>query len=304
MKLLIAYDGSDHANAAIDGLRYAGLPADTQVAVLTVGDFWPGLLESRAHAVATAGPERTRAQRVMDEAVHAAHAAKDRLTALFPGWVVNTVTAAGSPANTIVRRADELRPDLLLLGSRGRNAVVRALLGSVSMSVLHHAHCAVRVGRAAVGDRPPGPPRLLVGVDGSDGSLAAVATVAGRTWAEAPLVRLINALDLWAMQSVFTAPDVPVAAPSLALPIDDHLRRAHELLEQAAGTLRAAGLAVTTAVRDGSPAHALAAEAEQFHADAIVVGAKGLNAFERMVIGSTSSSLAANAPCSVEIVRG
>jgi nucleotide-binding universal stress UspA family protein len=39
-RLLIGYDGSDCANAALDDLRYAGLPGDLDVKLLTVADVW------------------------------------------------------------------------------------------------------------------------------------------------------------------------------------------------------------------------------------------------------------------------
>jgi nucleotide-binding universal stress UspA family protein len=46
----------------------------------------------------------------------------------------------GSTADTIVREAERLHADLIVLGSRGHGALRRALLGSVSEHVLHHAN--------------------------------------------------------------------------------------------------------------------------------------------------------------------
>ena len=50
-----------------------------------------------------------------------------------------------SPAEVIVRVADEVKADLIVLGSHGSGAVERFLLGSVSDRVTHHAHCAVLI---------------------------------------------------------------------------------------------------------------------------------------------------------------
>ena len=54
---------------------------------------------------------------------------------------------AGAPADEIVRAADELDVDLIVVGGRGKGAVEAMLLGSVAYRVLHHAPCPVLVTR-------------------------------------------------------------------------------------------------------------------------------------------------------------
>ena len=93
-----------------------------------------------------------------------------RVRALFPGWTVADEAIADSPYWAVVRRADELHADLVVVGSQGRSAVGRAVIGSVSQRVLRHAPCSVRVGRRPVEERSrtPGPVKLLLGIDGSE----------------------------------------------------------------------------------------------------------------------------------------
>jgi nucleotide-binding universal stress UspA family protein len=67
--------------------------------------------------------------------------------------------------------------------------------------------------------------------------------------------------------------------------------------------LRAAGLTTTSLVVEGDPKKVLMEEAQKWQADCIFVGAKGLGAIERLVLGSVSSAVAARAHCSVEVVR-
>jgi nucleotide-binding universal stress UspA family protein len=50
-----------------------------------------------------------------------------------------------SPAEVIVRTAEEIQADLIVLGSHGAGAVERFLLGSTSDRVLHHSPCAVLI---------------------------------------------------------------------------------------------------------------------------------------------------------------
>jgi nucleotide-binding universal stress UspA family protein len=54
----------------------------------------------------------------------------------------------GDPGPSIVEAADAERVDLVVVGTRGRNRVERAVLGSVSDHVIRHAHCPVLVVRA------------------------------------------------------------------------------------------------------------------------------------------------------------
>jgi nucleotide-binding universal stress UspA family protein len=63
------------------------------------------------------------------------------------GKVTQAHAKVGRPDVEIVRLAEELDADLIVVGSRGLGGIRRALMGSVSESVLHHAHCPVLVVR-------------------------------------------------------------------------------------------------------------------------------------------------------------
>jgi nucleotide-binding universal stress UspA family protein len=60
---------------------------------------------------------------------------------------VDAFVRAGTPADEIVRAADDLDVDLIVVGGRGKGAVEAMLLGSVAYRVLHHAPCPVLVTR-------------------------------------------------------------------------------------------------------------------------------------------------------------
>ena len=63
------------------------------------------------------------------------------------GKVAETHLKSGEPDKEILRLAEELGAGLIVIGSRGLGAVSRALMGSVSESVVRHAHCPVFVVR-------------------------------------------------------------------------------------------------------------------------------------------------------------
>lgn len=72
----------------------------------------------------------------------------------------------------MVAQANKYEPDLIVVGSQGRNAVGRLVLGSVSLKVLSEAACSVRVARhtSAKVDDENSPQRIVIGIDGSPDS--------------------------------------------------------------------------------------------------------------------------------------
>jgi nucleotide-binding universal stress UspA family protein len=65
----------------------------------------------------------------------------------FGGVVEGSHLTAGRPDAEIVALAEEIGAGVIVMGSRGVGGVRRALMGSVSSSVVHHAHCPVMVVR-------------------------------------------------------------------------------------------------------------------------------------------------------------
>ncbi len=290
MKILLAYDGSACAEAALDDLRSAGLPAQAQVKVVAVLETWLPPPSGWALLQGT-----SRASQELDALAFAQGAAVS-LRSLFPGWDLTAQEEIGSPASVLLKIADEWQPDLLVVGSHGRSAAGRFLLGSVSQKLVNEAHCSVRVARGRV-QEPDTPLRLLMGVDGSAGAEAAVHEVAHRQWPPNTEVRLVNAT--WAAPYLFT--ETPASA--LAQWVAEEQARIEASLQQAQETLQATGLQVTLLTKHEDPKTLLCEEAERWGADCIFVGAKGVGKWERVLIGSVSSAVAARAHCSVEVIR-
>lgn len=86
------------------------------------------------------GPQSVR--RTVAAELHEDHRRlQDRSAALRAGGLDCTALLIQGPtAESIVREAERLAADLIVIGSRGHGALRRALLGSVSEHVLHHAH--------------------------------------------------------------------------------------------------------------------------------------------------------------------
>ena len=289
-KILVAYDGSDCAKAALDDMRYAGLPDDAQIQVVGVLESWlppPSSWELAEGAI--------QASREMDVLSLAQEAAVS-LRSTFPGWDIEVQEEMGSPASVILKIADSWKPALIVIGSHGRSAVGRFFLGSVSQKLVHEAHCSVRVARGRA-QEPDTPLRLLVGVDGSAGSEAAVDVVARRQWPANTEVALVNAT--WSSPHLYSE----TANNALSAWLAAEHERIEMVLKQAQEKLAAKGLQVSLVVKQEDPKKLLCEEAAHWGADCIFVGAKGIGKLERLLIGSVSSAVAARANCSVEVVR-
>jgi nucleotide-binding universal stress UspA family protein len=280
MKILIAYDGSECSDLALVDLRYAGLDADAHAVVLTVDDAWlppPGA--AMQFAPAAAAPATT--------ARLAPARACERLETSFPGWTLEKTVRAGVPASEILELADEIEPDLIVVGSHGLSAAGRLLIGSVSQRVVSHAKCSVRVGRLHVMTQATAP-RIAIGLDEAPDARAAVDAVARRRWPSGTAAHLITVYDESLRHSHY---------------VDDELSRIDQLQWMAAMQLREAGLECSRICVAGSPSQAIVGHAEAWGATSIFVGSRGLGPVKRLVLGSVASGVTTRAHCSVEVVR-
>jgi nucleotide-binding universal stress UspA family protein len=298
MRILIAYDGSDCAKLALADLQRAGLPLESEAMVLSVADVWilpPPGDESQMPAYSKMygdllSKERKEAEQALDEARALAAEAAGSIQSRFPSWDVRAEACADSPAWGVIKKADEWKPDLTVVGSHGRSAFGRAVLGSVSQKVVTHARGSIRVARGRV-ENDDSPVRIVIGVDGSPYAEVAVEAARRRAWPSGS-----EAL-------VVAVPELLMGALVLSDEFEDEQVSADKIVAAAAEKLRGSGLSVSTRVRYGDPKRVLVDEAEEWEADSIFVGARGLRAVERFLLGSVSTTVAARAHCSVEVIR-
>lgn len=279
-KLLIAYDGSPCSDAALEDLKRAGLPEHLDAVVMSVAPlvFLPRddqLSEEEMvspAAAAMVSPLQQEAVAALKQAQKIAEQGAERVRNDFPGWTVSCRAEGDSPAWAVVKTAARLDADLIVAGAHRHSSLGgRLIMGSVSQRVLYEADCPVRLARC-VGEQREGPVRVVVGCDGSMESDAAADAVASRAWPAGTQVRVVSA----------------GGAGSLG-----------EQQEK----LREAGLIASEVIKRGDPAHILIQEAEEWGADSIFVGTRNLHGLRHLLRGSVASAVAAQAQCSVEVVR-
>jgi nucleotide-binding universal stress UspA family protein len=297
MKIVVGYDGSDCSEAALIDLGRAGLPETGEAVIVNAADIWPSYYDEEPPTdKIRIGDE---AFAFVEEAVDLAETAKTKLQAVLPHWKITPIGSGKGPGPALIDRADKVDADLIVVGSHGKSALSTLFMGSVSQMVLHESGRSVRIARGL--KDAYGPPKLIVGVDGSKDSDAALEALSARRWPEGTLVKAMCAIDI-KMSLIVSSP-----LPQVAVwtdPYDkDHHAAMRRIVEAGAERLRAGGLTPKAMVIDGSPTAVLVEEARNWGADCIFLGAKGLGAFDRFLMGSVSSAVAARAPCSVEVIR-
>ena len=181
---------------------------------------------------------------------------------------------------------------LIVVGNRGIGAVGRALLGSVSAGLVHHAQCPVAVVHADHLPPADSAAPVLLGIDGSPASEAAIAVAFEE--ASRRCVDLV-ALHAWSDVAVF---------PILGMDWREYEDQGREILgERLAGWQQEyPAVRVQRRIVCDQPAHWLIRESE--HAQLVVVGSHGRGGFASMLLGSVSSAVAQSVRVPVIVVRG
>jgi nucleotide-binding universal stress UspA family protein len=143
--------------------------------------------------------------------------------------------------------------------------------------------------------------KILLAIDGSSCSNAAVEEVARRPWPEGSLVKVLTVLE---------TPMAPTPE-GWAIPLNYFEEMNAALRKQGENIVNHAleklksnkALSADAVVAPGSPRPVILDEAESWGSDLIVVGSHGYSAWKRLLLGSVSQAVVSHAKCSVEVVR-
>lgn len=293
MKVLIATDGSDAATAAMFSAVRILDPEDRHLDLLCVMPLWnrrdEGLRRERYQ------------QRVQTETANILARGKELIRA--EAVDVRRICDSGSPAAVIADKTVDY--DLTVIGAVGTGFKREAGLGPVASRVIEHAAGPVLVGRPI---RSQDGLHILIAVDGSAASLRAVETVGELCdlsdteiclmyVAETPWTHLELEGD-WA-----TSSEEEMETSETGAIEKEFVREGEQLIEDARKVLRHEHLLVTSRIEEGNPASEILAEAERGQYDLVVLGATGNRDLKHRMMGSVSTRIAWEAPCSVLIVH-
>ena len=139
---------------------------------------------------------------------------------------------------------------------------------------------------------------VLIGVDDSPFSKAALEYVKGATWAKGTRLHVVSASP-----PVFIGPGEAAAPGAIAELVQTQEKYHRGIAEAAAASLKAAGLEVEARMVPTDPRGALIDEAKRIRADLLVVGSHGRSGIGKLLLGSVASHVVSHAPCSVLVVK-
>jgi len=234
---------------------------------------WPVVYPSMVNAVPVMEPVdmEKAAQALLDRLA-------DQARAWAPGVSVETEAVAGAATQVLCRASEQA--SLLVVGSHGRGAVARVLLGSVSTALTARAACPVVVVRTSDSGAEQRD-RVVVGVDGSAPSLAALGFAAE-----------------YAARHGFS-----LAAVRCWDPVREGNEEPRQQLTDAVASQRSLypELQVTELVLEGRPADVLVEQSAG--AQLLVVGTRGHGTVSGLLLGSVSQGALHHAYCPVAVVH-
>jgi nucleotide-binding universal stress UspA family protein len=292
-RILLATDGSEEAQlAAKTAAELARSTGSELHVVLAYRWARPSALDpiSRDTTVheAVEGRARERLEKIV------------RRIEAFGGAIQRSYLRGGEPDAEIVALGEEIGAGLIVMGSRGLGGMRRALTGTVSDSVVRHAHCPVMVVR---GEPVVMPTKILLATDGSeDANLAAsaAADLAKSTNSE------LHVVYVGGMPSVLYEPPGAIALdPDLQSSMEVAAEEAAKarLKEQAHKISEAGGEITQTHVRAGYADAEIVGLAEELAVGLIVMGSRGRGGLRRALMGSVSDSVVRHAHCPVLVTR-
>ena len=283
-EIVVGVDGSEHGAVA---LRWAAREAEVRGSTLVAVLVWD--LFNQHHADGTRRFDPDYDERHADEAL--ARIVDD---AVGPerGASVARRPICELPAPGLLAAAE--RADLLVVGARGLGGFRGLLLGSVSQQVLHHATVPVAVVHGTGSGGPDTDGRILVGVDGSDASAAALRWALAHAAARHGEVQVVHAWE----PVVLYGPVIGASPYDVDALESGAERLVEDMVTEASAT--APGVPVERTVVVGGPARSLLEAAKD--ADLVVLGRRGLGGFGRLLLGSVSDHVVRHSSVTVVVV--
>lgn len=288
--IVVGVDGSDGSKAALEwAIDQARRRRDARIVV--VSSWSPSMLASSPWYVGSSKP------------VDLDDSTKERLSAVIQSvggddaeLDIRTRVVHGSAVANLMDEGR--RADVLVVGSRGLGGFAGLLLGSVSRQLVTHAPCPVVVvppREVSSTTVSPDEHRIVVGVDGSRNSVAALEWAAW--WARATGAG-VRAVYAWQYPPLA----VPPAHLGLGVPRAD---LPHDVAQESLASFIAAcdlppDVAVEAHTREGLAGPVLLDEAGR--AGLVVVGARGHGGFAGLLLGSVSNAVVQHSPRPVAVI--
>lgn len=285
LNILLADDGSQHAQAAVELLQNIPISPKSHIWILRA--FNSGQIQFLSDIEASL--ERS----------------KNQLAGR--GFWVDIELKLGSAAEMILAKAKANKMELIVLGAKGLRSAISILLGGVAQQVMEYAACPVLIVRAPY----QGVRKILLVTDGSPSSLYAARYLSKFPLPEDADVRVMHVMP-------------PIQSPIMMEPAvggwdtvysiypsreeEEMLRQkdtkhGEALLKRTSGLFQRRGIKVMPVLVRGDAASEIMDYVKNEKMDLIVAGSRGLGNFQSLWVGSVSRKLVHYSDCSVLIVK-
>ena len=285
LNILLADDGSQHAQAAVEWLQSIPLPPKSRIFVFRA--FHSGQI-----------PWLSEFEKSLERT-------KNQLSSL--GYQVESELRMGPAAEQIIESAAARESDLIVLGAKGLRSTMSILLGGVAQQVVEYACCPVLIVRASY----RGFCRILLVVDESPSSQSAARYLGKFLLPEDVDVRVMHVLPpvqtpvmmepyYGAWQTVYVT---QTTWDKEAVVRKKETKSGEALLTRTCNLLRRNGIESTPVLAQGDAATEILDYVKKNTIDLIVAGSRGLSQFQSLWMGSVSRKLVHYSNCSVLIVK-
>ena len=294
MKILLGYDGSHHAQAALSLLCNL-CPEDKQIPTAEVT------------ILAVFTPLMAGDQGLLRDSMEQAHAFLQSKC-----FQVTSELVLGYPAEKLMEYTEQLQPDLILLGAKGLRSAFGILLGGVAQHIVEYSFCPVLVVRAPYQDTR----EWLLVIDGSDFSQKATDYLTRFPIPPGTRLHILHVLPPLPIQPPIefytrTYPIAPEVLPVYpAEPTEEMLNwqkdeeiKGQKLVEQTVMMLKGCGIDAFGTLQRGDAAKEIINYTKENHIELIVCGSRGLSTFKGWLLGSVSRKLVHYSDCSVLVVK-
>jgi nucleotide-binding universal stress UspA family protein len=216
----------------------------------------------------------------------------------------------GAPYQEIVDEAEKQRVALVVVGTHGRNAMGKFLMGSTAERVCRHAPCSVLVARresvsheldssiATTRELKLG--KILVPTDLSENSLIAINHAAGLAKLTGAHLALFHVFQI---PDYVMSPNISLSARAAQSDLATAQCEALDRLQSLREAVTASGVNCDAQMRTGVPYQEIIGEAETMTPDLIIVGTQGATGIAHYLLGSTAERVVRHSKCPVLVAR-
>ena len=298
IKILFANDGSSHAKAAIDLI--CDLSQHTKINIRMIGVLLPR--ESSNHQLLSS---------VLDQTIH-----------IFKNYKLESSSEIilGYPQDILIEKADQMTPDLIIMGAQGLRGTLGIFLGGVAQQVVEYACCPVLVVRSPFTRII----KIALVTDGSQSSRYAIDFLTGNSGmkdsSKKQTLQFSEEMDLQVIHVLPAHPSPELIARSWTLGpellqtythnnksetewIEEYEPRGKEILNSSIEMLNKCGIKAKGNLLWGDAATEIINFSNNENIDLIIAGSRGLSQIQSVMLGSVSRKLVHYAKCSVLIVK-